>query len=52
MEEDLASAARHALTISREACRRYALQFSWQRSGKQFPGNLQPFNPAIKKPES
>jgi hypothetical protein len=49
MEEDLASAARHALTM---ACRRYALQFSWQRSGKQFPGNLQPFNPAINKPES
>jgi hypothetical protein len=46
MEENLASAARHALTISRET------QFSWQRSGKQFPGNLQPFNPAINKPES
>lgn len=52
MEEDLASAARHALTISPEACRRYALQFSWQRSAEQFLGNLQPFDPAINKPES
>ena len=52
LEEDLASAARQALTISPEACRRYALQFSWQRSAEQFLGNLQPFDPAINKPES
>ena len=52
LEEDLASAARHALTISPEACRRYALQFSWQRSAEQFLGNLQPFDPAINKPDS
>jgi glycosyltransferase involved in cell wall biosynthesis len=52
LEEDLASAARHALTISPEACRRYALQFSWHRSAEQFLGNLQPFDPAINKPES
>ena len=52
LEEDLAFAARQALTISPEACRRYALQFSWQRSAEQFLGNLQPFDPAINKPES
>ncbi|HKF64408.1 MAG TPA: glycosyltransferase family 1 protein [Dongiaceae bacterium] len=52
LDEDLASAARHALAISPEACRRYALQFSWQRSAAQFLGNLQPFDPAINKPEN
>jgi glycosyltransferase involved in cell wall biosynthesis len=52
LQEDLAAAARQALAISPEACRRYALQFSWQRSAEQFLGNLQPFDPAINKPES
>ena len=50
LEEDLASAARHALAISAQACRDFALQFSWRRSAEQFLGNLQPFDPAINKP--
>jgi glycosyltransferase involved in cell wall biosynthesis len=50
LEEDLASAARHALTVSPQACRDFALQFSWRRSAEQFLGNLQPFDPAINKP--
>jgi glycosyltransferase involved in cell wall biosynthesis len=50
LEEDLASAARHALAISPQACRDFALQFSWRRSAEQFLGNLQPFDPAINKP--
>jgi glycosyltransferase involved in cell wall biosynthesis len=43
LEEDLASAARRALAISPEACRAYALQFSWRRCAEQFLANLQPF---------
>ena len=50
LDEDLASAARHALTVSPQACRDFALQFSWRRSAEQFLGNLQPFDPAINKP--
>lgn len=49
LEDDLAAAARQALAIAPEACRAYALQFSWQRSAEQFLGNLQPFDPAINK---
>ena len=33
-----------------QACRDFALQFSWRRSAEQFLGNLQPFDPAINKP--
>src|SRR4029078_11755629 len=38
LEDDLASPARRALAIPPEACRAYALQFSWQRSAEQFLG--------------
>jgi len=50
LREDLAAAARGALTLAPEACRSYALQFSWRRSAEQFLANLQPFDPAINKP--
>ncbi len=43
LDEDLAGAARRALGVAPEACRDYALQFSWQRSSEQFLSNLQPF---------
>jgi 1,2-diacylglycerol 3-alpha-glucosyltransferase/glucuronosyltransferase len=43
LEEDLASAARRALGISPQACRDYAVQFSWRRCAEQFLANLQPF---------
>ena len=43
LDEDLAGAARRALDVPPEACRDYALQFSWQRSSEQFLSNLQPF---------
>jgi len=42
LDEDLASAARRALALSRQACRDYALSFSWDVSARQFLGNLAP----------
>jgi hypothetical protein len=47
LDEDLAAAARRALAIPPEACRNYALAFSWERSAAQFLGNLAPFDPAL-----
>ncbi len=43
LDEDLGAAARRALGVPPEACRDYALQFSWQRSSDQFLANLRPF---------
>ena len=43
LDEDLAAAALRALTIPAQACRDYALQFSWRRSSEQFLSNLRPF---------
>lgn len=40
LDDDLGAAARRALTMSRQACRDYALQFSWQASARQFLGNI------------
>jgi glycosyltransferase involved in cell wall biosynthesis len=50
LQEDLAAAARQAIAIPAEACRAYALQFSWRRSAEQFLANLQPFDPATNTP--
>jgi glycosyltransferase involved in cell wall biosynthesis len=36
LDNDLKRACLHALTLSRQACRRHALQFSWQASALQF----------------
>jgi glycosyltransferase involved in cell wall biosynthesis len=43
LDEDLARAARSALTIPPQRCRDYALQYSWRRSAEQFLENLKPF---------
>ena len=43
LDEDLAAAARRAITISPERCRAVALQYSWRASAEQFVHNLQPF---------
>ena len=46
LDEDLARACRAALEISPEACRRYALQYSWERCARLFIENLRPIGPA------
>ncbi|MEX2296867.1 MAG: glycosyltransferase family 1 protein [Dongiaceae bacterium] len=43
LDEDLAKAARAALTISPARCREFALGFSWRRTAEQFLGYLAPF---------
>lgn len=40
LDEDLATAVRGALTLDREACRRHALTFTWERATQQFLSNL------------
>jgi glycosyltransferase involved in cell wall biosynthesis len=45
LSEDLAEAARRALTIPAETCRAHALSFSWQACTQQFLDNLSPFDP-------
>jgi glycosyltransferase involved in cell wall biosynthesis len=40
IDDDLAAAARAALSIPRERCREHALRFSWQASTDQFIGHL------------
>jgi glycosyltransferase involved in cell wall biosynthesis len=42
LHEDLAMAVRGALEIDREACRRHALRFTWERATAQFLDNLAP----------
>jgi glycosyltransferase involved in cell wall biosynthesis len=39
LHEDLAVACRGALSISREACRAFALNYSWENSARQFIGH-------------
>ncbi len=40
LDEDLRSACLRALGMSREACRNFALERSWENSARQFIGNL------------
>ena len=40
LNDDLATAARGALALSRQACRDYALNFTWDISASQFLANL------------
>jgi hypothetical protein len=40
LDQDLRSACIRALSISREACRNFALERSWENSARQFIGNL------------
>jgi hypothetical protein len=42
LDEDLRSAGLKALTISRAACRAFALTQSWERSAMQFISHCQP----------
>lgn len=50
LDMDLGQAAQQALEISRDACREYALTFSWARAVDQFLEGLFPFNPVEKFP--
>jgi len=43
---DLRSACLRALTMSREACRNFALARSWENSARQFIGNLTALQPS------
>ena len=45
LDEDLRAACLRALTMSREGCRNFALERSWENSARQFIGNLVPCNP-------
>lgn len=42
LSEDLAEAVRKAVTLSGQACRGFALSYSWERAVDQFLGNLAP----------
>jgi glycosyltransferase involved in cell wall biosynthesis len=42
LNEDLRLACLQALSLSREACRGFALTYSWQSSARQFVGHLKP----------
>lgn len=42
LDEDLAVAARKAVKIPRETCRKYASQFTWEASAEQFLASLPP----------
>jgi hypothetical protein len=44
LDTDLAIAARKALSISPEACRAFALTYSWRASAEQFLANVIPFD--------
>jgi glycosyltransferase involved in cell wall biosynthesis len=42
LDNDLASAARNALTLNPERCREYAMKFTWAAATDQFLANLSP----------
>jgi glycosyltransferase involved in cell wall biosynthesis len=46
LDNDLQSACIRALGISREACRNFALERSWENSARQFIGNLTALQPS------
>jgi glycosyltransferase involved in cell wall biosynthesis len=46
IDRDLRSACVRALTMSRESCRNFALQHSWENSARQFLGNLAELQPS------
>ena len=46
LDEDLRSACLRALSMSREACRNFALERSWENSARQFIGNLTALQPS------
>jgi glycosyltransferase involved in cell wall biosynthesis len=46
LDTDLRSACIRALAVSREACRSFALERSWENSARQFIGNLTALRPS------
>ena len=46
LDHDLRSACIRALGMSRETCRRFALERSWENSARQFIGNLSTLQPS------
>ena len=46
LDTDLRSACLRALTMSRETCRNFALERSWENSARQFIGNLTALQPS------
>jgi len=46
LDNDLRSACLRALTMSREACRNFAIERSWENSARQFVGNLTALQPS------
>lgn len=42
LDQDLERAIQRALALDRQACRRYALKWSWTASAAEFAGHLQP----------
>ena len=46
LDNDLQSACIRALGMSREACRNFALEHSWENSARQFIGNLTALQPS------
>jgi glycosyltransferase involved in cell wall biosynthesis len=46
LDEDLSSACIRALGMSRETCRNFALERSWENSARQFIGNLSALQPS------
>ncbi len=46
LDKDLRSACLHALGMSRESCRNFALERSWENSARQFIGNLTALQPS------
>jgi glycosyltransferase involved in cell wall biosynthesis len=45
LDQDLRAASLRALTMSRETCRAFALERSWEKCARQFIGNLAMFQP-------
>ena len=46
LDKDLRSACIRALGISRQTCRSFALERSWENSARQFVGNLSALQPS------
>ena len=46
LDDDLRAACLKALTISRSACRAFAVNFGWEKSAQQFLSNCQPLRAA------
>ena len=46
IDRDLRAACLRALEMSRERCRNFALERSWENSTRQFLGNLTPLQPS------